>query len=138
MMPLAEVNIVAVLVATLATMATGFIWYNPKAFGTAWMSLVGMTELDMQNADMKKAFGTGFLATLISTYFLAVALLLVGVTEMSEAIKVAVLIWLIAGLPMEMHGVAWEKRPTKLLWINASHTLVGFVVGAIMLQWWPA
>ncbi len=39
-----EINFLAILVAALATLPIGFIWYNPKVFGTIWMKETGMTE----------------------------------------------------------------------------------------------
>ncbi len=36
------------LVAALATMVIGFIWYNPKVFGAAWMKAIGKTEEQMR------------------------------------------------------------------------------------------
>ena len=37
-------NPIAVIVAALSTFIVGFIWYNPKVFGTIWMQESGMTE----------------------------------------------------------------------------------------------
>ncbi len=36
------------LVAALATLVLGFIWYNPKVFGNAWMTAIGKTEAEMR------------------------------------------------------------------------------------------
>ena len=34
-------NWVALIVASLSTLVVGFIWYNPKVFGTIWMNEIG-------------------------------------------------------------------------------------------------
>lgn len=138
MLPFADVNIVAVVVSTIAMMGLGFTWYSPKVFGTAWMGLVGMTEETMKNADMQKSMGIGFLATLINAYFVALILAIVGTGTVKEAIVLVTILWLATALPGELHGVAWEQRPMKLLSINAGFTLVGYVVAAVILQSWPA
>ena len=39
-----EINFLAVLVAALSSFVVGFVWYNPKVFGTIWMNEIGMTE----------------------------------------------------------------------------------------------
>ena len=36
------------VVAALATLVLGFIWYNPKVFGNAWMTAIGKTEAEMR------------------------------------------------------------------------------------------
>lgn len=52
-----EVNFLALLVAALSTLVVGFIWYNPKVFGTAWMNSAGLTEEKLKGANMAKIFG---------------------------------------------------------------------------------
>ena len=38
-----ETNWIAILLAALSTLVVGFIWYNPKVFGTIWMKETGIT-----------------------------------------------------------------------------------------------
>ena len=52
-----EINFLALLVAALSTLVVGFIWYNPKVFGTIWMKESGMTEEKMKGANMAMIFG---------------------------------------------------------------------------------
>lgn len=58
------------LVAALATLIVGFIWYNPKVFGTMWMKSIGKTEEDLKGANMALTFGLTFLFS----FMLALAL----------------------------------------------------------------
>lgn len=63
-----EINFLALLVAAFSTLVVGFIWYNPKVFGTIWMKESGMTEEKMKGANMAFIFGMSlFYAFLIST-----------------------------------------------------------------------
>jgi hypothetical protein len=54
-------NFLIVLLAALIPMVLGFIWYNPKVFGTAWMNAAGITEDKMKGANMAVIFGVSFL-----------------------------------------------------------------------------
>lgn len=54
-------NIIAVLVAALVPMIIGFIWYNPKVFGKAWMEATGMTEEKGKQSKMAVVFGLSLL-----------------------------------------------------------------------------
>lgn len=47
MVNLAEVNYLAVLIATVATMALGFLWYSPVLLGNAWVKQRGMKMEDI-------------------------------------------------------------------------------------------
>lgn len=55
-----EFNFVALLLAAFSTLVVGFIWYNPKVFGTIWMKEVGLKEEDMKGANMAKMLGLSF------------------------------------------------------------------------------
>ena len=55
-----EINFLAVLVAALSSFVVGFVWYNPKVFGTIWMNEVGMTEEKAKQGNMAKIFGLTF------------------------------------------------------------------------------
>ena len=58
-------NFIAIIVAALVPTVVGFIWYNPKVFGTAWMQASGMTEEKMQGANMGIIFGVSLVLSLL-------------------------------------------------------------------------
>ncbi|MFN0034278.1 MAG: DUF1761 domain-containing protein [Saprospiraceae bacterium] len=64
------VNPWAVLVAALVPAIVGFLWYNPKLFGNAWMKSAGLTEEKMKSANMTVIFGVSFLMSLMLAYIM--------------------------------------------------------------------
>lgn len=52
-----EINFLALIAAAASTLIIGFIWYNPKVFGTIWMKESGTTEDKMKGANMTLIFG---------------------------------------------------------------------------------
>lgn len=56
-----EINFLALFVAALSTLVVGFVWYNPKVFGTIWMKESGMTEEKMKGGNMLLTFGLSLL-----------------------------------------------------------------------------
>ncbi len=48
----------------LLPLVVGFIWYNPKTFGTAWMKAADMTEEKAKGANMALVFGLTYLFSL--------------------------------------------------------------------------
>ena len=56
-----QLNFWLVFVAGFIPLVTGFIWYNPKVFGNAWMKSAGMTEENMKGANMILIFGLCYL-----------------------------------------------------------------------------
>ncbi len=56
-----HLNFLGIFIASLIPMVIGFIWYNPKVFGTAWMKATGMTPEKAKNSNMVVTFGLTFL-----------------------------------------------------------------------------
>jgi hypothetical protein len=56
-----EINFYAILAAALSSFVVGFIWYNPKVFGTIWMKEIGMTDEKAKQGNMLKIFGLTFI-----------------------------------------------------------------------------
>lgn len=56
-----EINFLALFVAALSTLVVGFVWYNPKVFGTIWMKESGLTEEKMKGGNMLLTFGVSLL-----------------------------------------------------------------------------
>ncbi len=56
-----NLNIFAFAGAALIPMVVGFIWYNPKVLGTAWMEAAGLTEEKLKGANMPLVFGLSYL-----------------------------------------------------------------------------
>ena len=63
-------NIYAVLVAALSSFVVGFIWYNPKVFGTIWMNETGMTEEKAKKGNMAKIFGLTFVYSILLAFIM--------------------------------------------------------------------
>ena len=49
----------------------GFIWYNPKVFGLAWLRSAEITEERAQSGNMLKIFGVTYLFSILAAYMLA-------------------------------------------------------------------
>ncbi|MFD2561289.1 DUF1761 domain-containing protein [Aquimarina rubra] len=67
-----EINVLIAAIAALIPMILGFIWYNPKVFGTAWMNACGFTADDLKGGNMAVIFIVSYifsfmLATMLHT-----------------------------------------------------------------------
>ena len=65
-----KMNYFAILVAAASSFVVGFIWYNPKVFGTIWMNEIGMTEEKASQANMAKVFGLSFVFAFMLAFML--------------------------------------------------------------------
>jgi len=137
MIPFSDVNIFAVIAATIISMGLGFVWYNPKVFGTRWMNLIGMKPDSVSKKEMNDGMKIGLLATFVSMYTYSLILHMASISSVSEGIVFATILWIALPLAGELHGIAWERRPKELLPINTGHALVHIVLATIVLQAWP-
>ena len=66
-----QFNFLIPALAALIPLVVGFIWYNPKVLGTAWMQASGMTEEKAKKSNMIIVFGL----TYVFSFFVAVFLM---------------------------------------------------------------
>ena len=139
-MPEIHINYLAVLLAGLAFMVVGIIWYGPL-FGKQWKTLMGLTDESMKSMKLKpmQAMAGGLVTSLIMAYVLAHDSYVWGQffgTSFSQpifALQLAFWIWLGYVATTQMGSVLWEGKSIKLFLINASNTLVALIVMSFIL-----
>lgn len=133
------INYVAVLVAAIANMALGSVWYSPVLFGKTWIALTGLTPEKMQEAKargMGKTYAVAFLASLVLACVLAHAVELWAASTVGQALTLAFWAWLGFIAPVLLGSVLWEGKPVRLYVLNVSYYLVALVLmAAILVQW---
>ena len=138
-MMLAEVNYLAILVATVASFILGMLWYSPLMFGNIWLKLMGFSPAKIK-AGKKKGMGKvmffAFLGTLVSSYVLAQFLKVASAVTIKDGLQVGFLIWLGFTATTMLGSVLWEGKPVKLYLINAAHGLTGLLVASAILVSW--
>ena len=132
------VNLLTVLVAAIATMALGFLWYSPTLFGEPWMKLMGFTKESMEKAkkNMGPMYGLSFVATLVMALVLAYVVKFVGAMTLAGGLKTGFGMWLGFVGPVQMTDVIFGGKSWKLYKINTGYQLVSLVLmGAILALW---
>ena len=124
------VNYLAVLVAAIAGMVIGFIWYNPKVFGKMWMKLSGVSSKDKPD---KLNMLLAFISQLVMAYVLA---MFVQVGNLNASLQTSALLWLGFIGTMTLGSVLWQGKSWKLWLLNNAHNLVAILVmGSIIALW---
>lgn len=136
-----EVNYLAVLIAGVASMAVGFFWYSPAAFGKPWMKLKGYTKegLKAEQAKMGKFYALSFLMTLLMAYMLShVAFFsnyFFGQGLLSAALSSGFFSWLGFVLPVQVAAQIFGEKKWKLLAIDTGYQLASLIVMALIIGW---
>jgi|1185.fasta_scaffold21922_2 hypothetical protein len=63
-------NFIVILLAALIPLIVGFIWYNSKVFGTAWMKAAEINEDKMKGAKMPLIFGLTYVLSFLLAFML--------------------------------------------------------------------
>ncbi|MCD6064529.1 MAG: hypothetical protein K0R82_2440 [Flavipsychrobacter sp.] len=80
-----EFNFLIIPLAALIPLFVGFIWYNPKVFGTAWIKSTGLTEEQLKGANMLKVFGLTYLLSIMVA--LALSAMVIHQTHLFSILK---------------------------------------------------
>lgn len=150
------------LIAGLIPLLVGFIWYNPKVFGNAWMKAAGLTEESMKGANMALIFGLTYVfSVMLSFFMLTIVRHEMGmfsfingasteVADMAKAILVAVgdrystfkhgalhgtITSVFFVLPVLGINALFERKGAKYIFVNLGYWVVTLaLVGGVMCQ----
>ena len=64
-------NPIFIFVAALVPIAVGFIYYNPKVMGTAWMNACKFSEDDLKGGNMPVIFGLSIVFSILLSFGLS-------------------------------------------------------------------
>jgi hypothetical protein len=141
-MHLMGINLWSVLVAAVATMVLGFLWYSPLLFARPWMVSMGYDPEDKAKlAEMQKGAGKmyalSFLASLVSALVLAKIIAITTVSSALYGMKIGFAVWLGFVTTVQLTSVLFAKQPTKLYLINTGYQLVCYLAMGAILAVWP-
>ncbi len=158
-------NPFAILVASLATLLVGFVWYNPKVFGTIWMNETGITEEKAKQSNMLKIFSLTIFFSLMLAFMVPAlvihqmgALGMVGgpnlvatakpsyaafLADYSDAFRTfkhgalhGFMTGIFLALPMTAINGLFEHKSWKYILITAGYWTVSLtIMGAIICGW---
>lgn len=128
---LTTVSWIGVIVATVAGLVIGFLWYSPQLFGRRWAAGAGIALPTGTPQPMVLA-GT-IVLVLITAYVLAVLAKATAVGGIVDGIVLGILVWFGFVLTYAANSLLFEKRPTDYVMINIGQAFVALaVMGAII------
>ncbi len=134
-----QINMLAIVLATLSSMVVGSIWYARGVFGNTWIKLAKI-DMTKDGGNVWKAITTSVVVSLITAYVLAhVAYLSNHFFQNSflqDSLTTAFWVWLGFVAARFITHDAFEGRPNKLTVLNISHEFVtimamGLIIGLL-------
>lgn len=136
------VNLLAVLVAAVATMIVGFLWYSPLLFAKPWMNLMGYDPNDKaKQEEMRKGAGKlyaiSFLCSLVAAFVLGKIIHISTIHTALHGAKIGAGVWLGFVTTVQLTDALFSKKPFKLYLINTGYQLACFLAMGTILAAWP-
>lgn len=153
------------LVASLSTLLVGFIWYNPKVFGTIWMRETGITEEKAQGSNMLMIFGMAIFYGFLIAFILQMLVIhqygaygMIGGDPAADGVKPSFAAFmadygtnfrtfkhgalhgfmagLLFALPVVGTGALFEKRSWRYTLVSGGYwVVVCMIMGGILCAW---
>jgi hypothetical protein len=133
------INIWAVLISAVASMAIGSIWYGPL-FGKIFMKAMGMESwTPEQQIKMKKAMAFTFLgqfiASLVMFYTVGWLMASLGKVSLPGGLITAFIVWIGFVVPLKLGDALWGGKMI-LFWLGIGNMFVTLAAtGAILGAW---
>lgn len=131
-----EINIWAVLLATLSSMVVGSVWYTPKVFGNYWMRVAKVTPSGEAKDAVKPILITlvvSFISALVLAGSAAISQHFYGGNFLVNSLVTAVILWAGFTAARFITHDAFEGRPAGLTALNCAHELVTLTVMALII-----
>ena len=129
------VNVLAVLVATLAYFALGALWY--MALSAPWMAAVGFSREDVEKGSNPAIFGLTFVLEAVTVFTLAVLLRNSGLTGLAGGASLGALVGIGIWFALMSVTFMYESRKPALFLIDGGYHVVALVVAGAILGAWP-
>jgi hypothetical protein len=134
MIPVVQVNYLAVLVAGLVTMPIGALWYSNVLFAKPWSAAVGKTSEQMRGG--AAIYVLALVGELIAAYVLAHFITYAAADTLVKGLQTGFWAWLGFVVPAVGVDALFAGRGRNLFAINAGYHLANLLVmGAILAVW---
>ena len=129
-----SLNWLAILVAAIACMILGFVWYSPLLFAKPWTREMGYglnnkAEMDEMRKHAGPAYAGSFVAALIAAFTLALILHGMSAESLDFGLMASFHIWLGFVATVQFTGALFAKQSMKLFAINTGYQLVCYLDG---------
>jgi hypothetical protein len=131
---LGDLNYLAMTVAVAANFALGMAWYTILA--NPWMAGAGLTKEQVRKSQSPVPYAATAITAFISAWAIAILLDNMAAPGVAEGIAAGLLIGVGIGATLIVTHYLWAMRGWKLIAIDASHTVTGVTLTALILGAW--
>jgi Protein of unknown function (DUF1761) len=135
-----EINYLAVLVALIASMLIGFVFYHPAVFGRRWMELVGHTDETVQGGS-PLVYPVVLVASFLTAWVLAgttyLAFEFYAGSFLVSALVTGWILWLSFTVARMLVHDLFDTRSLKITALTALNEFLTITAMALIIGLWP-
>lgn len=138
-MPTANVNILAVVVAAVATFILGAVWYSQLLFAKHWMQAHGYTPErleEMRKKGVTRAYAVSVLCYLVMAYVLALLASYTQATSLAQGLWLGFLVWLGFAATIGLTANMFSDKPIAVWVIDAGYQLAHLLLMGVIVAVW--
>lgn len=134
-----EVNFLAVIIAAVASMVLGFIYYHPSVLGKPWMKEMGYTKDSLKEAQKKmgKMYAISAVLAVITAYVLSHVMALssafFGAAGVMTGVTTGFWMWVGFIAPVQYTEVMFGGKSNKLFALNTGYQLASIILMGIVI-----
>lgn len=133
MMDVSQISLLAIVLAVIANMVIGALWYSPVLFANIWMKSLGKTAEELHKSNANIGYGLTTLAGIVTAIILSLFMSMLD----SVTIGGGALIGLLAGAGIasarELSPTFFEGRKYTLFFISSGYHIVSLTVMGIII-----
>lgn len=130
-------NLLAILIAAVANMAIGFVWYGPL-FAKAWMRYEEVDPKRMQEANkhMERLYIPMFVGSLVAAFVLGWLIKALGQTSVTGGAMIGALAWIGFTGTSQLANWLFSGKKIQAFFINTGYMLVSYIIMGAILGFW--
>ncbi len=133
MMDISQISLLAIVLAVIANMIIGALWYSPVLFANIWMKSLGKTAEELHKSNANIGYGLTTLAGILTAIILSLFMSMLD----SVTIGGGALIGFLAGAGIasarELSPTFFEGRKYTLFFISSGYHIVSLTVMGIII-----
>jgi hypothetical protein len=130
-MPAIEIQLLPIIVAAIADMVIGALWYSKLLFGKQWMKLANFSEKDTESTPVSQ-----YLISTAAAFFLSFVLFqfinFAGVTTNLEALQFSLWVWFGFGIAISISKQVFDAGNWGLYFIFYSYKLLSIIAMSLI------
>ena len=133
-----DINLWAVLLASVSSMVIGMVYYSNALYGKVWKKLAKVDEKRFQK-EMASVMPLVFVAALITAYVVAYMTFLYqnyfDSSWLMSGVTTAVILWLGLSATTTFVHNSLDQRPSKLTVISLGNRLLSILAMGLIIGW---